>query len=212
MPKLKEAQKLRGELSKQADKALSLAKSADALEGSPELQNILELDCGELQKLRERLLEKYFSNSPAKDRFRCLDTEPLTERELEDFCWNVWRNVELMRSDMSGMSAEAQEEFLNTCYQSIQFGFESHYEQSQRQTERAKKRHAPDRKAKERALLLANEFREMKPTERIGECAYYVAVSLRDEGFGEYTDKAIRGWITELFPAELRRSGRPPKE
>lgn len=152
------------------------------------------------KKLRESLLEKYFP-------FRPLDK--LTRREIENFDLSIWRNVELMNSDLSCFSDDdAKMEFLEFCRESIRLGFEIHYEKSHSQSERAKKKDAPARK---HARELAQEFRKANPHARIGNAAFAVASEFNREKLKSYTDHTIRKWIADLFPAELRKPGRPPK-
>lgn len=168
-----------------------------------------------MEELRVRLLEKYFPFRNIVKRGRNSASVPieeeLTEKELEDFYWNVWRDVELMYFALSDsdMTKEAREGFLNMQYNEIWRGFQRHFEESQRQSDRAVKRHEPNRIAKERARELAKEYRQTNPRDRIGKAASCIEQILIKERLKSPSDRTIRGWIADLFPAESRKAGRP---
>ena len=60
-------------------------------------------------------------------------------------------------------------------------------------------RHARNRQANAKAVALCRDRRKERPTDRVGDVAYFVMVALRDEGF-DYLEGTVHDWIAPQFP------------
>ena len=80
-----------------------------------------------------------------------------------------------------------------------------------------KKHEARQKAGKKRGSLLrdawienlARDHRKLKPDDNVGEGIYYVRIGLEAEDISPLTDSAIRKKITDLYPKDKRKPGRP---